>query len=234
VTARPWIIYGVYSSGSQLEYIGHTINLVARERTHRKNRAWGDDFQFHVIRRAASKEIALAIERGLIKRRMPPCNIAANPKRGQQPIMQFAEARRIWLSEPILTDWALIRMMPGWTAEHAKKAFGPRPREEIDYGPDEPEDVATGLVTSNPEQKRALIASANDHITRDGKGLKSAVNGANSKRGRVPRTFTADEMRDAKAVWRNLKDYPTWDDVQKALPKGFTVHRAFRLWKGRR
>jgi hypothetical protein len=95
-------------------------------------------------------------------------------------------------------------------------------------------DVETGLSTADPAQKAAIVALIKDQATRDGKGLKSAANGANSKRGRVPRAFTADEMRDAKAVWRNLKDYPTWDDAQKALPKGFTVHRAFRLWKGRK
>jgi hypothetical protein len=91
-------------------------------------------------------------------------------------------------------------------------------------------DVETGLSTAEPAQKAAIVALIKDQSVRDGKGLKSAENGANSKRGRVARSFPNDEMRDAKAAWRNVKDYPTWDAVKPVLPKGFTVHRAYKLW----
>ena len=56
---------------------------------------------------------------------------------------------------------------------------------------------------------------------------------AKRRQGRTPTSFTADELRDAKAIWRNVKDYPTWEDAAAAFPKGFTTARAFRLWKWR-
>ncbi len=59
-----------------------------------------------------------------------------------------------------------------------------------------------------------------------------ATNGAQSK-GRPRGVFTADELLDAKSVWRNVKDYPTWADAAKAMPEGFTPARAFKLWQGR-
>lgn len=97
-------------------------------------------------------------------------------------------------------------------------------------------DVATGLTTANPEHRRVIIASANDQITRDGKGLKSALNGARN-RGRQAIDLNKDQLRDAKAIWRNLVDYPEWQDADAGLktvhPK-FTRYRAHRLWGPRK
>lgn len=90
-------------------------------------------------------------------------------------------------------------------------------------------DLDSGLTSEQPGHRKAILALTDDLIKRHGQGAKTAsVNEA--RKGRPLLHFTADEMRDAKAVWRNLKDYPTWDDAASALPEKFTVHRAHRLW----
>lgn len=94
-------------------------------------------------------------------------------------------------------------------------------------------DVDAGLTTAKDGHRRAMIALAEDQIGRANKGLKSALNGARSK-GRPAAKFTAEQLKDAKAVWRNLRDYPTWLDAEKAFPEGFTAARAFKMWRGRR
>lgn len=64
--------------------------------------------------------------------------------------------------------------------------------------------------------------------------------GRNDKRGRPKADFTEQQMKDAKAIWRNVKDYPTWEDARDALSEivstsgaPFTTSRAFALWKRR-
>jgi hypothetical protein len=97
-------------------------------------------------------------------------------------------------------------------------------------------DVASGLTTADKEHKRMIIAGANDHITRDGKGLKSALNGARN-RGRQRVDFTPEQLRAAKAVWRDLVEYPSWEAADKGLAdvhKDFTRYRAHRLWGPRK
>ena len=93
-------------------------------------------------------------------------------------------------------------------------------------------DVDSGLTTAKEGHRRAMLALADQQIGRSNRGAKSALNGAHS-RGRPVRRFTADELRDAKAVWRNVKDFPTWADAENGMPKDFTAARAFRLWRGR-
>jgi hypothetical protein len=103
-------------------------------------------------------------------------------------------------------------------------------------------DVASGLTTADKEHKRMIIAGANDHITRDGKGLKSALNGARN-RGRQRGTYSKEAWAEAYSIWRNTVDYPEWDDVDAAylaLDKKynhehpFTRYRASRKWPGGR
>jgi hypothetical protein len=90
-------------------------------------------------------------------------------------------------------------------------------------------DMETGLTTQTPEHTKAILAVSYAHIARSNQGLKSALNGAKSK-GRPMASFTPMELKDAKASWRNVKDYPTWGDVAKALPEGFTTARAYKLF----
>lgn len=94
---------------------------------------------------------------------------------------------------------------------------------------------ATGVVSSLKHRK-ALLALVDSDIARSNLGARSAENGALS-RGRPAYKPTPAELKDAKAIWRNVKDYPEWPDADKALreevnPK-FTAYRAYALWKGR-
>jgi hypothetical protein len=94
-------------------------------------------------------------------------------------------------------------------------------------------DLDSQLTTEHPGHRKAILALTDDLIVRHGQGAKTAaVNQA--RRGRSITTFTADQMRDAKAVWRNVKDYPRWEDAAEALPEKFTVARAHRLWGKRK
>lgn len=93
-------------------------------------------------------------------------------------------------------------------------------------------DLEAGLTTENPTHRRALLAVADEMIGRSCQGKKSALNGK-VRRGRAELSLTARQLKDAKAVWRNLKDYPTWDAAESALEevaKGFTRYRAHKLW----
>lgn len=84
------------------------------------------------------------------------------------------------------------------------------------------------------DKRKALLAVVDADISRSTRGRSSLANLENAKRGRKETEFTPDELREAKAVWRNVKDYPTWEDAAAAMPEGFTTARAFRLWKGRK
>lgn len=91
-------------------------------------------------------------------------------------------------------------------------------------------DVSEDIGSDKPG---AFMAVVDRDIGRSTRGRAAADNLVAARRGRKVLHFTAEQMRDAKAVWRNVKDYPTWADAAKALPEGFTPARAFRLWKGR-
>ena len=93
-------------------------------------------------------------------------------------------------------------------------------------------DVDAGLTTEKAGHRKAMMALAEDQIGRSNKGLRSALNGAKSK-GRPVAKFTAEQMKDAKAIWRNVMDYPTWGAAVNALPEGFTGARAYKLWGSR-
>ena len=97
-------------------------------------------------------------------------------------------------------------------------------------------DVHTGLISSDPPQRVALRLLVKDQIRRDRQGYKSASNGKRMK-GRQLVVFAPQQLRDAKAIWRDLVDYPTWDVAESALAeikteKGekFTPARAHKLW----
>ncbi len=101
-------------------------------------------------------------------------------------------------------------------------------------------DVETGLSTADPAQKAAIIGLIKEQAARDGKGLKSAENGKRN-RGRQRVEFTPDQIREAKGIWRDTVEYPTWEAARDALAeivteKGekFTTDRARRLWKSRK
>ena len=84
---------------------------------------------------------------------------------------------------------------------------------------------------------RRVASEALDEAVRQimaGVKLPPRPRGIKNGKGRPLVSFTDAELKDGKAAWRNLVDYPTWDDVRSALPDGFTVHRAHRLWGPRK
>lgn len=86
------------------------------------------------------------------------------------------------------------------------------------------------------KHRRALVALADSDISRSNQGARSATNGARSK-GRPRYEPTKDDLAKAKAIWRNTKDYPEWDDAARAFEQEvpqFTTARAFKLWQGRK
>src|SRR5689334_16378913 len=92
-------------------------------------------------------------------------------------------------------------------------------------------DVASGLITSEPDKRYAMIALATDQLARDGKGLRSR-NRNYQRLGRPVRVWTPEEWRDAKHAWENRK-LKTWADVKAMLPEGMSLSRAWRAFGGR-
>lgn len=90
-------------------------------------------------------------------------------------------------------------------------------------------DVDMGLTTEKPEHRYAMVALAIEQLSNNGRVMH-----LNKKRtGRKPTAFSAEQLRDFKAVWRDCKEYPTWDAVRNAyinMDEKFTVARAYRLW----
>jgi hypothetical protein len=94
-------------------------------------------------------------------------------------------------------------------------------------------DVDTGLSTDDPGHKQAIIALAYAMLARDGKGLKSKLNGAKSTNGRPPKEFSDEVKAKAEVYWFD-KRLKTWDDVKAKLkPLGVSVDRAYE-WFGKR
>lgn len=104
------------------------------------------------------------------------------------------------------------------------------------------EDVETGLLSSNPAQFRAMLAQAKEHIARHCQGAKNADLNA-AKRGVPLSEFKPGSEAEYYAVYRNVADYPTWDDMDAGFAaidkkyghkKPFTRTRAARKWPGGR
>lgn len=96
-------------------------------------------------------------------------------------------------------------------------------------------DVDAGICSR--KHRRAMLALVDSDIGRSNQGAKSATNGARSK-GRPTYEPTKAEKDAAKAIWRDLIDYPEWADADKAIRrevnKLFTAFRAYELWGGRK
>lgn len=88
------------------------------------------------------------------------------------------------------------------------------------------EEVDSGRVSTNKSQRDAMIREAAEVVTRGGQAAKSAKN---LPKGRKAVEFAPEVYEKAKSAWESRK-YKTWDDVAKALPPGFTVYRAHKLW----
>lgn len=135
---------------------------------------------------------------------------------------------------------AFLLVEPAKHTRTMRDKFKALMRELVDKRGAVIEDAYAALTTAHPGQRKAMEAMAREMIARSCRGAKSAANGERS-RGRQFVEFSAAQKKDAKAIWRNVKDYPTWEDAGEALKEicttageKFTTDRAFKLWRGRR
>lgn len=91
-------------------------------------------------------------------------------------------------------------------------------------------DVDSGLTTANNEHRYALIALATEQLARDGRGLRSHING---RLGRPVKNFPPEIWKQAEAIWNNRK-LKTWADTAKPLKVlGITPREAWRKFGAR-
>jgi hypothetical protein len=87
-------------------------------------------------------------------------------------------------------------------------------------------DVDLQLTTEKPSHRSAMVLQAIEQLANNGR----TVHLKGKRQGRKATTFDAATLRDAKAVWRNVKEFPRWEDAEAALPEGFTPARAYKLF----
>lgn len=95
-------------------------------------------------------------------------------------------------------------------------------------------EAATGRRSSVASERAAMIADAARSLGSGGRSLSSEqarANGAKAgaSRGRPAARFSDADMVRARAAWDSRK-LATWADVAEALPEGFSVDRAYKLW----
>ena len=88
-------------------------------------------------------------------------------------------------------------------------------------------ELYTGLKTSDRKERDQMMRDAVEALAK-GRHKRSA----SDKRGRPVKEFSADEMKTAQAAWHNRK-LKTWAQVKEALPAGFSLARAHKLWGAR-
>lgn len=89
------------------------------------------------------------------------------------------------------------------------------------------------LSTAKPGQLRAMIALGEKMLGRSRQGAKSAENG---KQGNQEAEFSEAAWTDAKAIWRDLIEYPHWPDCVAAyrqLDKKYKHEDPFTVWRAR-
>lgn len=105
--------------------------------------------------------------------------------------------------------------------------------DEIDMRGCKFRELSSGLWSGDPAERRKMLRDARKAVTSGGRAVRSAENGAKNKQGRKPTDLAPEVEAEAKAIWLNLRDYKTWDDVREALPRGVTVEYCYREWKAR-
>jgi hypothetical protein len=87
-------------------------------------------------------------------------------------------------------------------------------------------DVDLQLTTEKPSHRSAMVLQAIEQLASNGR----TVHLKGKRSGRKATNFTAEDTARAELVWSNVKKFPTWGDVEKALPEGFTTARAYKLF----
>lgn len=87
---------------------------------------------------------------------------------------------------------------------------------------------------TNPAAFKAVVA---DQVRRHNQG--ESPHSRKGKPGRKKVTFTAGQLRQARAIWKDVTNFPTYDAAKHELRKikgdggFFSETRAFRLWRKR-
>jgi hypothetical protein len=100
-------------------------------------------------------------------------------------------------------------------------------------------DVGTGL--DSLQHKAAFRAVVRDQVRRHNQGGRPEEPGPRGKPGRQEDEFRRGDRRLARAIWKDVETYPTWDSTRpalaglKAMNTGniFTVERAYKMWGAR-
>lgn len=89
-------------------------------------------------------------------------------------------------------------------------------------------ELNTGRRSNDPQQRDAMIRDAIVALAR-GRHKRGP---SDKRRGRPKKDFSAAEWKQAYDAWRSRK-VKTWAAVRAALPRGFTVDRAYEEWGAR-
>jgi hypothetical protein len=92
-------------------------------------------------------------------------------------------------------------------------------------------DLDTGFLADTAGSRKVMLALVKQQIARHRQGAKSMENG---RRGREALELSEMQMAKGEAIWRNVRKWPTWEDVeaelQKQIDKRMTRWRAHREW----
>jgi hypothetical protein len=88
-------------------------------------------------------------------------------------------------------------------------------------------EIETGRSTLNQGERDAMIEEAIEQITHSGRSPRKR-----DLPGRPPKVFSDDVIDAARRVWENRK-IVTWGEVAEKLPKGFALHRAYKMFGAR-
>lgn len=90
-------------------------------------------------------------------------------------------------------------------------------------------DLDTGLVADSPGTRKAMLSVVREQLMRSNRGLAASES---ARRG--PKALTLDKLQEARAeaIWRNVRKYPRWEDVEPALQAH--VHEDFTRWRAHR
>lgn len=144
-------------------------------------------------------------------------------------VLRLARSGRVFV-----LAYAFLLLPPKRTVPAYERAL-----EQIEAKGGAVKDLHTGLVSNDEPRKTAFRAVVRDQIARDRQGAKAGAIGR-ANRGRQLKKFSPQQYTAAKAIWRDLIEYPTWEACDAALAaikteKGepFTRARAHRKWRGR-
>jgi hypothetical protein len=87
-------------------------------------------------------------------------------------------------------------------------------------------DVDLQLTTEKPSHRSAMVLQAIEQLSSNGR----TVHLKGKRTGRKALVFTVEDTARAELAWTNTRKYKTDEAVAAALPEGFTVYRARRLF----